>query len=521
MKKFVLIVSVTGYILAGCNKTLLDTKPTDRYVESTFWTTPEAVNAGLTACYSSLRGAGLYGSTAIPLFEEAASPNAYSYGNDQGFNSIAKGQQSATTGGIISNRWGSCYSGIGRCNTFLVKSEMVGMDEDLKRRMKGEVYFLRALYYNMLQVHYGDVPLILDPPDPATQSDLARTPRAQVVDQILKDLDSAASILPAKYGSADKGRATKGAALGLKARVLLFEASPLFNTSADVNKWKAAADAAKAVMNMASAAGYALYSNYRALFLPANENNSEVLFDVQYMYPDQGNSFDLICRQYNSNAPLLDLANAYEMNNGLPITDPASGYNSAKPYANRDPRLYATIVYPGDTFMNVKVTDTRFAITGFGMKKYSIYDKGAPPAGMSDLKDGQSETNFIVLRYADILLMYAEAQNEFAGPDASVYDALNKVRKRAGMPDIASGYSKEQLRDIIRLERRIEFAGEALYYNDLRRWKTAEVALNATIYNFKGAAIETRKFNPARDYWWPIPQTQRDLNPNLAQNLNY
>ena len=521
MKKFVLIIAVTGYILAGCNKSLLDTKPTDRYVESTFWTTPEAVTAGLTACYSSLRGAGLYGSTAIPLFEEAASPNAYSYGNDQGFNSIAKGQQSPTTGGIISNRWASCYGGIGRCNTFLVKSQGVSIDDATRNRMRGEVLFLRALYYYMLQVHYGDVPLILDPPDPATQSGLDRTPRAQVVEQILKDLDSAAAVLPVKNATADRGRATKGAALGLKARVLLFEASPLFNTSADNNKWKKAADAANAVMAMASAAGYSLYSNYRNLFLPANENNSEVLFDVQYMYPDQGNSFDLICRQYNSNAPLLDLANDYEMNNGKPITDNTSGYDPAKPYANRDPRLYATIVYPGDTFMNVKVTETRFAITGYGMKKYSIYDKGAPPAGMSDLKDGQSETNFIILRYADILLMYAEAQNEFSGPDATVYDAINKVRKRAGMPDIAAGYSKDQLRDIIRHERRIEFAGEALYYNDLRRWRTAEVALNATIYNFKGAAIETRKFNLVRDYWWPIPQTQRDLNHNLGQNLNY
>jgi hypothetical protein len=521
MKKFVLIFSLTGYILAGCNKGLLDTQPTDRYLESTFWNTPEAVTAGLSACYSSLRGSGLYGSTAIPLFEETASPNAYTYGDDQAFNSIAKGQQSATTGGIIVNRWASCYGGIGRCNTFLVKSTEVTMDEALKRRMKGEAYFLRALCYNMLQVHYGDVPLILDPPDPTTQSDLGRTPRAEVVKQILTDLDSAAAILPAKYSAAsDKGRATKGAALGLKARVLLFEASPLFNTAADDNKWKIAADAAKSVLDL-TAAGYALYGNYRELFLPANENNSEVLFDVQYMYPDQGNSFDLICRQYNSNAPLLDLVNAYEMISGKPITDPASGYNSATPYANRDPRMYATIVYPGDTYMNAKVSETRFAITGYGMKKYSIYDKGPAPTGMSDLKDGQSETNFIVLRYADILLMYAEAQNEFAGPDATVYSAINKVRKRAGMPDIATGYTKEELRDIIRRERRIEFAGEALYYNDLRRWKQAEVALNATIYNHKGAAIETRKFNAARDYWWPIPQTQRDLNPNLGQNPNY
>ena len=521
MKKFVLLIIITAYIVAGCNKSLLDTQPTDRYYESTYWGTPEAVTAGLSACYAELRGAGLYGSTAIPLFEEAASPNAYTYGNDQGFNSIAKGQQTPTTGGIISNRWATCYGGIGRCNTFLVKSKSVAMDEALKRRMAGEAYFLRALFYNMLQVHYGDAPLILDPPDPATQSDLARTPRAKVINQILIDLDSAAAILPVKYAAADKGRATKGAALGLKARVLLFEASPLFNQGDDKNKWKNAADAAKAVMNTASAAGYALYSNYREMFLPEKENNAEVLFDVQYMYPDQGNSFDLICRQYNSNAPLLDLANAYEMKNGLPITDPASGYDPAKPYVNRDPRLYATIVYPGDSFMNAKVSTTRFAITGYGMKKYSIYDKGPAPTGKSDLKDGQSETNFIVLRYADILLMYAEAQNEFAGPDATVYDAINKVRARAGMPDIVAGYTKEQLRDIIRHERRIEFAGEALYYNDLRRWKTAEVALNATIYNYKGAAIETRKFNPARDYWWPIPQTQRDLNPNLEQNPNY
>ncbi|MBO9204786.1 MULTISPECIES: RagB/SusD family nutrient uptake outer membrane protein [Niastella] len=520
MKKFVLIFTLTGYILAGCNKSLLDTKPTDRYYESDYWTTPEAVTAGLTACYSSLRGGGTYGSTAVPLWEEGASSNVYCYSNDLGFNSIAKGQQSPTTGGIISSRWASCYGGIGRCNTYLVKSELVDMGT-LKNRMKGEAYFLRALYYNMLQVHYGDVPLILDPPDPATQSDISRTPRAQVVEQILKDLDSAAALLPNKNATADKGRATKGAALGLKARVLLFEASPLFNTGNDNNKWKIAADAAKAVMNMATASGYALDTDYRLMFLPADENNSEVLFDVQYMYPDQGNSFDLICRQYNSNAPLLDLVNAYQMKNGLSIKDPASGYDPTKPYNNRDPRLYATIVYPGDTYMNVKVTDSRFALTGYGMKKYSIYDKGVPAAGTSDLKDGQSETNFIILRYADILLMYAEAQNEFAGPDATVYDNINKIRKRAGMPDIAAIYTKDQLRDIIRQERRVEFAGEALYYNDLRRWKTAEVALNATIYNFKGAAIETRKFNPARDYWWPVPQTQRDLNPNLSQNLNY
>jgi hypothetical protein len=171
--------------------------------------------------------------------------------------------------------------------------------------------------------------------------------------------------------------------------------------------------------------------------------------------------------------------------------------------------------------MTVPVTPSRFAITGYGLKKYSIYDKGAPPAGMSDLKSGQSEINYIVLRYADILLMYAEAQNEAVGPDASVYEALNEVRRRAGMPEFEETYSQDQLRQIIRHERRVEFAGEGYYYNDIRRWKTAETVMNAPIKKYDGSVIETRKFDAARDYWWPIPQTQLDLNPALEQNNGY
>jgi hypothetical protein len=209
------------------------------------------------------------------------------------------------------------------------------------------------------------------------------------------------------------------------------------------------------------------------------------------------------------------------MDNGLPITDPASGYDPNDPYANRDPRLYATIVYPGATFMNEVVTDTRFAITGYGMKKYTIYDQGPPPTGKSDLKSGQSETNFIVLRYADILLMYAEAQNEFAGQDQSVLDAINEVRERVGMPDITGTFTKDELRDIIHHERRVEFAGEALYYNDIRRWKTAEQDLNAPIKKYDGSVLETRSFNANRDYWWPLPQNELDLNSSLEQNPNY
>jgi len=520
-KNIILLTAVAAMMLAGCSKSLLETSPDNKYVEGNFWKSEAAVNAALTGCYAVLTYSGLYGGDATALWEETASPNAYNYGNSMGFNAIAEGTQEASSSGIIPARYHDCYSGIGRCNSFFAHAGQVPMDPDIYDRMRGEVHFLRALFYFNLENYYGGVPLILDPPDVATQAALPRSPRAEVVTQILSDLDSAAALLPLKYSGTDIGRATKGAALALKARVLLYEASPLFNTDNSLQKWQAAQEAAQAVIDLAPAAGYGLFDNYRALFLPENENNKEVIFDVQFIYPDLGTSFDLIGRQYNSNAPLLDLAQAYQMKNGRAIDDPHSGYDKAHPYDNRDPRLYATIVFPGDTFMGKLVTTSRFAITGFGMKKYTVYDKQAASSDVSDLKSGQSYTNFIILRYAGILMMYAEARNEATGPDAKVLAAINQVRARVAMPPLTGTYTKDSLRKLIRQERRIEFAGEALYYNDIRRWKTAEKQLNQKIYTYDHSPIETRTFDPARDYWWPIPQVQRDLNPNLEQAPGY
>lgn len=514
------ILAIAG--ITSCNKNLLNSSPNYEYSTSNFWNSPAAANAALSGCYSVLTDAGLYGGTATPLWEETASPNAYDYDNSGGWNSIAEGNQSASTGGILTERWNDCYAGIGRCNTFLANvGKVPGMNAADIAQMKGQAFFLRALLYFNLENYWGGVPLVLTAPDPATQDSLARTPRETIVQQILKDLDSAAAVLPWKYSSSDAGRATQGAAMSLKAKVLLYEASPLFNPTHDQSRWQTAATALKAVIDAAPKTGNGLFSNYRALFLPENENNKEVIFDVQFIYPLEGNSFDLIDKQYNTNAPLLGLAQAYEMKNGLPITDPLSGYDPSNPYANRDPRLYATIVYPGDIYMGAKVTPSRFAITGYGVKKYSIYDSAAPPAGLGDLKSGQSYTNYQVIRYADILLMYAEAENEAVGPDASVYFAINQVRKRAGMPDITPGLTQDEMRQTIRQERRVEFACEGYYYNDIRRWMIADSVMNAPIYTYNGTEIEVRKFDPARDYWWPIQQSQLDLDKNLKQNPGY
>ncbi|WP_333863793.1 RagB/SusD family nutrient uptake outer membrane protein [Chitinophaga sp.] len=510
---------------AACNTSLLDVNPTDRYLQNTFWQNMDQANAGLNGCYSILRNDGIYGgkgsNNATPLWEECATPNQY--GNTMNFGTMARSDHSAATGGIITARWADAYGGIGRCNTFLDNAASVpGMSQANLERMSAQALFLRALYYSFLTTYYGDAPLILHTPDPNKDGTRPRTPRALVMTQIFKDLDSAAKYLPAKYTAAtDKGRVTKGAALALKARLLLFEASPLMNPSGDLQKWKDAENAAKAVMDMAGQAGDDLFDDHRALFLPQNENNKEVIFDVQYMWPEQGNSFDLICRQYNTNAPLLDLVMAYPMDNGLFPTEAGSGYDPAKPYENRDPRMYATLTFPGDMYMGNIIDDKRFAITGFGMKKFSIYDREAPPSDKSSLVGGQSETNFIVLRYADVLMMYAEARNETSGADATVYAALKEIRDRVDMPEIAAGLNQTQMREAIRKERRIEFAGEATYYNDIRRWKTIETVMNSDAKKYNGSFLETRKFDVKRDYWWPIPTGERDLNPKLDQNPFY
>lgn len=527
MKKL-FFISFIALLTAGCSKSALDTASNGSYSEATYWTSEKNAMAALSGCYQALTFNGLFG-YATPLWEETATPNAYNYDNSAGFGVIALGTHNATnaaTGniiaGIIGSRWSDSYRGIGRCNTLLARIDAIPMSDALKSRAKAEAKFLRALFYTMLEMYYGDAPLILDEPNLDTQGKLSRTPRAELVQQILKDLDEAAAVLPVKFTGTDIGRATKGAALGLKAKVLLFEASPLNNTANDLAKWATAAAASKAVMDLAGT-GYNLYPNYRNLFLPANENNVETVFDVQYtiVTTGLGNSFDLVNRQYNTNAPLRSIIDAYDMKDGLP---PAQSplYNAAKPYADRDPRMYQTIVYPGDTYIGAVTTpSTPFKITGYGVKKYSIYDTAATTNLINQA--GRSETNYMFLRYADILLMYAEAQNEAVGPDASVYSAINRIRQRAGLVpyEIPAGKSQADMRELIRHERRIELAFEGFYYTDIRRWKTAATVMTGPVYNSQNLAVVTRSFNPDRDYWWPIAQNQRDLNPNLEQTKNY
>jgi len=311
--------------------------------------------------------------------------------------------------------------------------------------------------------------------------------------------------LPASYAVVDKGRATKGAAYAMKARALLW-----------AGKWTEAAAAAKSVIDLKA---YTLFPDPRGTFFFENEGNSEVIFDLQYKFPEFVHSMDIILDAFNTVAPLADLVNDFYMANGKPIIDPTSGYDAKNPYVNRDLRFYASINYPGAKYKGATVTPTTYPRTGYGQKKYTVYKDTEVPAAIK--ADNQSELNYIFLRYADVLLMYAEAQNEAVGPDQSVYDALKLIRLRAKMPEFTPGLTKEQMRQEIRHERRIELAGEGMYYFDIRRWRTAEVVMNADIFNYLGVKFGTRKFNKDRDYLWPIPTIALQTNSALVQNPGY
>lgn len=491
----------------------LDSTPSDRYTVDTFWQSKEGSESAMTGCYNVLTYSGML--NLDPLLEDTATPNEYNYNDASGWNQIALGTHTANSSGVIKDRWNACYEGIGRCNTHLNRlPDAVVSSEERRVQMEGEARFLRALYYYMLVTYYNGVPLILDMPK-MSQGSLPRNSREEVVNAIIEDLDKAAECLDWKWTSkSDAGRATKGAALALKARLLLFEASPLINTTGDVSKWEAAADAAKEVIDNASNAGYALFSDYRKLFLPQNEHSCECIFDVEYSKTKNApvNKYNVYSIQYRNNAPLLDLVNAYETADGKT--------HGKKDYASLDARFKATIFYPGCTFLgNANSTANQICqFTGFAFKKLTIYDNQK-----RDSDDANGETNYMFIRYADVLLMFAEARNEAdATPSDEVYDAVNAVRRRAGIPEIEKGsLDKDGMREAIRRERRVELAGEGLYYNDIRRWKTAEEVMNDEICDYNGTALAIRAFDPNRDYWWPIPADQLLLNKNLKQNPNY
>ncbi len=500
MKKNIIYISVlfAGIFLFTACDSWLDVDPSDKYSADTFWKTEEHASAGLSGCYRVLHPwRGNY------TFEfDMITSNAMPYNEVNGTQAIGKGEHLSTTV-LIANLWSDCYKGVGRTNTFLDNIGNVQMDEKLKSRMTGEALFLRAFYYSYLVNHYGGVPLILETPNAEKHAALPRDTKEAVLNQILKDLTEAAELLPPSYSGSDLGRATKGAALALKARMLLYN-----------ERWEEAAATAKTIIESGV---YTLFNDYRHMFMESNKHHAEVIFNIESSLPDFQTGYDSSIFRLNRPAPLKELVDKYLMTDGKSIAE-SPLFDKTQPYENRDPRLLYSITCVGYPYNGKPITKQDVMTTGFGQKKYTTYTDNETIPLVE-----RSAFNFILIRYAEVLLTYAEARNETNGPDDSVYEAINQIRQRIGveMPEISRGLTKDQMREAIRLERRVELAMEGLYYYDALRWKTIEKENNGAMHNADGVEVVIRKFNPARDYLWPIPYNQTVQNPNLTQNPNW
>jgi hypothetical protein len=378
----------------------------------------------------------------------------------------------------------------------------VPLTQDIRNKYIGEVRFIRAYYYFLLTQLYGDVVYYSRPLGNATEDpeayQLGRTPKAQVMDSVIADFNFAVNNLP---DVAYTGHVVKGTALGYLAKVYLTQSN-----------WQMAAATAKTIINSGK---FSLYTGgYRGLFLkPSQTNNPEIMFSGRYQVPNAFSPADYLYTYSASFQPLGYLVNDYEAIDGNPITS-SPLYNPSAPYNNRDPRLLATVLVPGVLYKGGIV----FKPSDIGASAGFLNKKGVDSTRATVIGT-QSDADWVYLRYAEILLIYAEAQNEAVGPDQSVYDAINAIRQRpgVGMPPLPAGLSQAGMRTRIRHERRIELALEGQRYFDLKRWKIDRTVIPAT----KDPSGASRTF-PLRDTLWPIPQSEMDVaktygNTNLVQ----
>jgi len=493
--------------LCGCNKDYLNKNPTDQIPEGSFWKTQADADAGLAAVYSYLiQGYNYTSSTntgqgwgAGTPYWETLTDNAYS----GAFGTIATGAIEASTGLIQSDAYNTAYKAIQACNMFLANIVNVPLDAATMNKYVGEVRFIRAHYYFLLTQLYGDVVLSFRPlgKDSAGYK-LPRTPKTVVIDSILSDLNFAAANLP---NTAYSGHAVRGSALGYITKVYL-----------TLQRWQDAATTAQTIMTENK---FSLFTGgYRGLFLkPGQNTNPEIMFSGRYQVPNAYSPADYLYTYSSSFQPIGNLVNDYECTDGLPITS-SPLYHAASPYDNRDPRLLATILTPGVLYKGgIPFVPAQVSATAGFLNKKGVDSTRATTIGT------QSDQDWVYLRYADVLLMYAEAKNEWTGPDATVYNAVNAVRGRPGvnMPPLPASLSQDSIRTRIRHERRIELALEGQRYFDLKRWRLDRVIMPA-IKDPNGAF---RTF-PLRDTLWPVPQSEIDLsktynNPAFTQTPGY
>lgn len=470
------------------------------------------------------------------------------------------------------NLWANFYRGIRKANQFLVSTDSVNLDQfkldpapsaqaiyqtrlaEIKR-WKYEARFLRAYFYFELVKRYGGVPILTQvfSVDDDFQS-VKRNTLAECIQYVTSEADSAARNLPVVYAApaTDLGRATRGAALALKSRALLYAASDLFNTTSWAGgyanpelisltgdrqaRWKAAADAAKAVIDLAGT-GYALHNNYRNLFITNSYTLPEIIFarrnaaENTFERANYPIGYDL---GTSGTTPSQNLVDAYEMSNGKAITDPTSGYNPQNPYLNRDPRLGLNVVLNNTAYKGRPLESFTGGRDGKGVvnaTKTGYYLKKYVNESLNLLTNGTGVKSWNLFRLAEIYLNYAEALNEATPGNADIKIFVDRVRARTGiaMPALPAGLSQADMRERIRNERRVELAFEDHRGWDVRRWMQGPQYLGAPLrgvdivknpdatFKYTPVVVENRVFEP-KMYLYPIPQGELNASKGLVQN---
>ncbi len=521
--------------LPGCDKDFLEKHPLDKISEATFWQNENDAMLALVGCYkhtyvhnstdgwnSSMREGTVFHSD-ISQCKNVRAPGEI--GAD-----IHSNSQCSNT------MWNLNYEGIARHNYFLENIDKADMDAAKKAVMIAEVRFLRAYRYFYLCQFFGGVPLITKTLTFEEANSVSRAPKQDVVSFILDEFTEAAQDLPLSRPSAEKGRIEKGAALAMKGRLLMAE-----------ERWAEAATTYEEVINSDV---YDIDPRYKKLFEDEGDNSVETILalkftenldgdaKVQFQMPSTfagGNEHAQVYKNFVDQFLMIDGKTMKE----------STLYDPDNPYANRDPRLEATVFLDGYTILPNGKTyhghpDTLAAagVTQGGITGFS-YRKGWDPEYTGDVQSYGGD--IAIIRYAEVLLSYLESSLE-AGNNITqelLDETINRVRGRVevNMPFVTEK-DPGKLREIIRRERLCEFAFENLRYWDLIRWRIAEEVLNGTFYGVRitddpesytgGYAINdegylisiTRRFEP-HNYLWPIPQRERDINPNLEQNPGY
>ncbi len=545
-----LSILLLGAALVSCKKNFLDRYPMDEVTDANYWETEDHIKYAANACYANIKSKNtvdmenMGDNTVWPTVTDYQRIGSGNFGNDL-----------APT----NTEWANMYDAVARCNMFLANYKKAKMPETLRERYAGEVRFIRAYLYSYLTLFYGDVQLIdkpLVPGDPELYG--TRQPRAEGVDFMLKDLDSAAVKLPVTYtDKADYGRITKGAALALKARVALYN-----------QRWEVAAKAAQDVIDLK---WYSLYDNgnkstsYWELFSYKGEqsknaaNRESILVRLcapelsmhnlsrEIQVPDQEIRWN----------PTKSLVDAYLCTDGKTIQN-STLYKEEKytdVWENRDPRMAQTILKPGSAWKGLDDGDAdNLPNTVYNLPKFRSDKKGAvtvtgyyftkycEPTAVSTVS--KDETDIILIRYAEVLLTLAEAKMELGTlTQADLDETINKLRERVGMhPMLLSELTawNMDLREEIRRERRVELALEGQRYFDILRWKQgnllaadikgmkksfapvpADVANRPTDADGYIIFSSNRKFEDPKNYLWPISLVQFQRNPNLGQNTGW